>query len=130
VPAAKETAAGNPEATDDAAGSSDEAAADIDLLGLTVQPVDRDAVEQFELKPEQRGLMVTGVTPGGPAQGEIAEPANGGPDIILSVEGKSVKTVADLKQALKGDKSGDIVTLRLYNTQAKAHRIERIRLAE
>ena len=95
-----------------------------------MQPVDQDAVEQFELKPEQRGLMVTGVTPGGPAQGEIAEPDNGGPDIILSVEGKPVKSVADLKQALKGDKSGDIVTLRLYNTQAKSHRIERIRLGE
>ncbi|MDQ3222909.1 MAG: PDZ domain-containing protein, partial [Gemmatimonadota bacterium] len=80
--------------------------------------------------PEQRGLMVTGVTAGGPAQGEIAEPGNGGPDIILSVEGKAVKSVTDLKQALKNDKSGDIVTLRLYNTQAKAHRIERIRLGE
>jgi serine protease Do len=130
VPAPKDTAGRDTEATDDAANSSDEAAADIDLLGLTVQPVDQDAVEQFELKPEQRGLVVTGVIPGGPAQGEIAEPDNGGPDIILSVEGKSVKSVADLKQALKGDKSGDIVTLRLYNTQAKAHRIERIRLGE
>ncbi len=130
VSAPKDTAAGDTKATDDAADSSEEAAADIDLLGLTVQPVDQDAVEQFELKPEQRGLMVTGVTAGGPAQGEIAEPDNGGPDIILSVEGKSVKSVADLKQALKGDKSGDIVTLRLYNTQVKAHRIERIRLGE
>jgi serine protease Do len=130
VPAAKQTAAGDREATADAADSGDEAAADIDLLGLTVQPVDKDAVEQFELKPEQRGLLVTGVAPGGPAQGEIAEPDNGGPDIILSIEGKSVKSVADLKQALKGDKSGDIVTLRLYNTQAKSHRIERIRLGE
>ena len=130
VPAARQTAAGDTEATEDATDSSDEAAADIDLLGLTVQPVDKDAVEQFELKPEQRGLIVTGVTPGGPAQGEIAEPENGGPDIILSVEGKSVRSVADLKQALKGDKSGDIVTLRLYNTQAKSHRIERIRLGE
>jgi len=130
VSAAKETAGRDTDATDDAADSNDEAAADIDLLGLTVQPVDQEAVQQFELKPEQRGLMVTGVTPGGPAQGEIAEPDNGGPDIILSVEGKSVKSVADLKQALKGDKSGDIVTLRLYNTQAKAHRIERIRLGE
>jgi serine protease Do len=117
-------------ATDEAADSSDEAAAAIDLLGLTVQPVDQDAVKQFELKPEQRGLMVTGVTAGGPAQGEIAEPDNGGPDIILSVEGKPVKSVADLTQALKGDKSGDIVTLRLYNAQVKAHRIERIRLGE
>ena len=88
------------------------------------------AAEQFELKPDQRGLIITGVAPGGPAQGEIAEPDNGGPDIILSVEGKPVKSVADLKQALKGGKSGDIVTLRLYNTRVKAHRIERIRLGE
>jgi len=128
--APRDIAARDTGATDDAADSSDEAAAAIDLLGLTVQPVDQDAVKQFELKPEQRGLMVTGVTAGGPAQGEIAEPDNGGPDIILSVEGKPVKSVADLKQALKGDKSGDIVTLRLYNAQVKAHRIERIRLGE
>ena len=128
--APKDVAAGERDATGDAADSSDEAAADIDLLGLTVQPVDQEAVRQFELKPDQRGLMVTGVTAGGPAQGEIAEPDNGGPDILLSVEGKPVKSVADLKQALKGDKAGDIVTLRLYNTQAKTHRIERIRLGE
>ena len=130
LPASKATATRDTRAEDNAADSREDAAADIDLLGLTVQPVDQDAVEQFELKPEQRGLMVTGVTAGGPAQGEIAEPGNGGPDIILSVEGKAVKSVTDLKQALKDDKSGDIVSLRLYNTQAKAHRIERIRLGE
>jgi serine protease Do len=129
VSAPKDTASRDADATDDAE-SNDEAAADIDLLGLTVQPVDQDAVEQFELRPDQRGLMVTGVTAGGPAQGEIAEPENGGPDILLSVEGTPVKSVADLKQALKGDKAGDIVTLRLYNTRAKTHRIERIRLGE
>jgi serine protease Do len=130
VSAPRDTVARDTEATDGAADSNDEAAADIDLLGLTVQPVDQDAVEQFDLKPEQRGLIVTDVTPGGPAHGEIAEPDNGGPDILLSVEGQSVKSVADLKQALKGDKPGDIVTLRIYNTQVKTHRIERIRLGE
>jgi serine protease Do len=130
VPAARETAARDRDATDQADDSSGDAAAEIDLLGLTVQPVDQDAVDQFDLKPDQRGLMVTGVTPGGPAQGEIAEPDNGGPDIILSVEGKPVKSVADLKQALKGDKTGEIVTLKLYNPQVKSHRIERIRLGE
>jgi len=130
IAAPKETALSDRDATGGATDSNDEAAADIDLLGLTVQPVDRETAAQFELTPEQRGLMVTGVTAGGPAQGEIAEPGRGGPDILLSVEGKPVKSVADLKQALKGDKAGDIVTLRLYNTQAKAHRIERIRLGE
>jgi len=58
----------------------------------------------------------------------VAGPDNGGPDIILDLEGKPVKTPADLRQALKNYKAGDIVSLRIYNTQAKNRRIERIRL--
>ena len=129
VAAPTDVAAGRAGPTDDAIGSDDRAA-DIDLLGLTVQAVDQNAVRQFELTAEQRGLVVTGVTPGGPSHGEVAEPGNGGPDILLSVEGKPVKGVAELRQALKTYKAGDIVTLRLYNTRAKSHRIERIRLGE
>jgi serine protease Do len=109
------------------ADSDDANATSIDLLGLTVQPVDQEAARQFDLSSAQRGLLVTGVTPGGPSYGEVAEP-DGGPDIILDLEGKPVKTVADLRQALKNYKSGDIVSLRIYNTQAKNRRIERIRL--
>ncbi|MFL5401915.1 MAG: Do family serine endopeptidase [Gemmatimonadales bacterium] len=130
VAAPRESADRGPNQSNDSADSGDEAAASIDLLGLTVQPVDQDAVQQFELGPEQRGLVVTGVTAGGRSYGEIADPDAGGPDIILSVEGKAVKSVGELKQALKSYKSGDIVSLRLYNTQAKSRRIERIRLGE
>jgi hypothetical protein len=36
--------------------------------------------------------------------------------------------VADLRNVLKGYKAGDIVSLTLYNPQAKSRRIERIRL--
>ena len=127
VAAARDAASGD-SGSNDSADSSDEAASSVDLLGLTVQPVDQDAARQFGLSSDQRGLLVTGVTPGGPSYGEVADPDNGGPDIILELEGKPVKTTADLKQALKGSKAGDIVSLRLYNTQAKTHRIERIRL--
>jgi serine protease Do len=126
----KVTASRDSDQSNDASDSNAESAASIDLLGLTVQPVDQDAVQQFELAPDQRGLLVTGVTAGGPSYREVADPDNGGPDIILSVEGKSVKTVSDLKQALKGFKKDDIVSLRIYNTQAKTRRIERIRLGE
>lgn len=129
LPAPTDIAAGESGRSDDAGEPNDRAAAEIDLLGMTVQPVDQNAARQFGLTAEQRGLVVTGVTPGGPAHGEVAEPGNGGPDILLSVEGKPVKGVADLRQALKSFKSGDIVTLRLYNTQAKTNRIERIRLS-
>ncbi len=130
VAAPKQTADGSSDQSNDASDSSDEAAASIDLLGLTVQPVDQDAVQQLELAPDQRGLLVTGVTAGGPSYGEVADPDQGGPDIILSVEGKPMKSVADLKQALKGFKKDDIVSLRIYNTQAKTRRIQRIRLGE
>jgi serine protease Do len=130
VAAPKQMADGSSDQSNNASDSSDEANASIDLLGLTVQPVDQDAVQQFELAPDQRGLLVTGVTPGGPSYGEVADPDQGGPDIILSVEGKPMKSVADLKQALKGFKKDDIVSLRIYNTQAKTRRIQRIRLGE
>jgi serine protease Do len=121
-------ASSNGGGSSDLADSGDESATSIDLLGLTVQPVDQKAAQQFDLSADQRGLLVTGVAPGGPSYGEVAEPDGGGPDIILDLEGKSVKTVTDLRQALKNYKSGDIVSLRIYNTQTKNRRIERIRL--
>jgi serine protease Do len=99
-------------------------------LGVTVAPVTRDDAAQLDLSPNQRGLLVTDVTAGGPSWGELADPDNGGPDIILEVEGKPVKTTADLREAVKGMKAGDIVSLRVYNTQGKTRRIERIKLGE
>jgi serine protease Do len=108
-------------------GSSDEATS-IDLLGLTVQPLDPETVRELNLPADRRGLLVTDVTPGGPAYGEVAEPENGGPDVLLELEGKPVKSLADLRSALNGYKSGDIVSLTIYNTQTKARRIERLRL--
>ena len=84
----------------------------------------------FGLSAAQRGLVVTDVTAGGPSWGELVDPERGGPDIILEVEGKPVKTVGELREMLKGMKPGEIVSLRVYNTQAKNRRIERIKLGE
>jgi serine protease Do len=113
----------------DTADAADAAATtSIDLLGVTVQPLDQESVQQFDLSSNQRGVLVTEVTPGGPSYGEVAGPDNGGPDIITELEGKPIKTPADLREALKGFKSGDIVSLKIYNTQVKRPRIERIRL--
>jgi hypothetical protein len=41
-----------------------------------------------------------------------------------------VKTAAELRAMLKGMKPGEIVSLRVYNTQAKNRRVERIKLGE
>ena len=63
-------------------------------------------------------------------QGGLDDPQRNGPDIILSVEGKPVKTEADLRNALKGEKPGSIVTLGIYNPRAQGKRVERIKLGD
>jgi S1-C subfamily serine protease len=92
--------------------------------------VGQDDAAQLGLTKDQRGLIVTDVKPGGPSWGELADPDRGGPDIILEVEGKAVKTPAELRQSLSSMKAGDIVSVRVYNPQAKTRRIERIKLGE
>jgi serine protease Do len=128
LPSPKGVAARNSGSND--ADDAESGAASVGKLGVTVAPVDRDDTAQLGLTKDQRGLIVTDVKPGGPSWGELADPDGGGPDIILEVEGKAVKTPAELRQSLSSMKAGDIVSVRVYNPQAKARRIERIKLGE
>jgi S1-C subfamily serine protease len=73
-------------------------------------------------------VIVADVRQGGPAFEQVAGPQNGGPDIITAIEGKAVTSPADLRQAIKAAKPGDIVSLQLFNSQSKTRRIERVRL--
>jgi len=103
----------------------------MDRLGIAVEPASAEAVQQLELPADARGLIVTNVTPGGPAWQVLADdPQRGGPDVILSVEGKAVRTESDLRRALQGEKPGSIVTLRIYNPRSRSRRVERIRLSD
>jgi S1-C subfamily serine protease len=105
--------------------------ATMNRLGISVEPVTADAAQQLRLPAGTRGLIVTDVTPGGPAWEVLFDdPQRGGPDIILSVEGKPVRTEADLRNALRNEKPGSIVTLRIYNVRAQGRRVERIRLRD
>jgi serine protease Do len=97
-------------------------------LGINVVVPDTQAVRQLGLDDEQQGPIIVDVTPGGPAWEELVDAERGGPDIILSVEGKRVRTPAELRGALAAFKAGDIVSLRIYNARAKTRRIERVRL--
>ena len=100
-------------------------------LGISVEPVSPEAAQELQLTPDTRGLIVTDVTPGGPAWEVLFDdPQRGGPDIILSVEGKTVRTEADLRKALQAEKPGSIVTIRVFNPRAQSRRVERIRLGE
>jgi S1-C subfamily serine protease len=100
-------------------------------LGITVEPVTADVAQQLQLPSNMRGLVVTDVTPGGPSWETLFDdPQRNGPDIILSVEGKPVRTEAELRNALKSEKPGSIVTLGVYNPRAQGRRVERIRLGD
>jgi serine protease Do len=100
-------------------------------LGISVEPVTPQIVQQLQLPSDARGLVVTDVTPGGPAWDVLVDdPQRGGPDIILSVEGKAVKTEGELRKALQAEKPGSIVTLRIYNPRTQSRRVERVKLGD
>ena len=113
----------------DNAGNSGGSA--MNRLGVTVEPVTPDVAQQLQLPANMRGLIVTNVTPGGPSwQTLYDDPQSNGPDIILSVEGKPVRTEAELRNALKAEKPGSIVTIGIYNPRAQGRRVERIKLGD
>jgi PDZ domain-containing secreted protein len=75
-----------------------------------------------------KGLVEMGTQDGTSAANHLFSANEGGPDVILSVEGTSVTTPEQLKSVLQSVKTGDIVSLNVYNAQAKARRIERVRV--
>lgn len=102
-------------------------AAGIAPLGLTVEPLSGQDARELGVPGGATGLVVTAVDPNGPSANRVAD-VDGGPDVILSVEGRAVGTVQDLRGVLAGQRAGVIVELRLYNAQVKGTRVERIRL--
>jgi serine protease Do len=100
-------------------------------LGISVEPITSSVAQQLQLPQGMRGLVVTDVTPGGPAwETLVDDPQRNGPDIILSVEGKPVRTEAELRNALRSEKPGSIVSLGIYNPRTQTRRVDRIRLGE
>jgi S1-C subfamily serine protease len=97
-------------------------------LGVTVEPLDAQTKRQLQLPANVNGLVVTDTKDGSPASSHLLTPRNGGPDIIVSVEGKPVQTPEQLKAALQGVKDGDIVSVTVYNPGQQARRIERMRI--
>jgi len=99
----------------------------VSALGITGVSTDNSSVTGFELPSDVRGVVVLRVDDGSPAAGHLLTPATGGPDVILSVEGTAMRTTEDLQNALSHYRSGDIVTLRVYNARS-GKRIERVQL--
>jgi serine protease Do len=96
--------------------SPNEAPAKEEKLGIAVEPLTQDDARDPKLRPVvQRGggLVVTDVSPDGPAFQRLSTAEDGGPDIIIAVNGQPTRTRADLRTTLSKVKSGDIVTLQV-----------------
>ncbi len=85
------------------------------MIGVTVQSVPRDALDEFGLK-ERKGALVGSVSPNGPAAKAGFEPG----DIILEINGKPVPDRDELVQTVVALKPGTTVPVKvLRNKQEK-----------
>ncbi len=84
-------------------------------LGIGVETITPDMARQLGTNATH-GVLVEDVDPYGPADGLLFPPAQR-IDVITAVEGKAVRSEAELRSALKGFKAGEIVTLSVFQPQ-------------
>jgi S1-C subfamily serine protease len=88
-------------------------------LGISVEPLSQENVRDPDLRQVMRsggGLIVSQVSPDGPAYQRLADASQGYPDVILKVNGVATGSRAELRRALAGVKKGDIVTLTVLSS--------------
>ena len=123
-----ETQVASADKRDDASADDGVRGSSAPALGVKVAPIDAATAQQLQLPSDVRGVIVTDVDEGTSASSHLATPDNGGPDVILSVEDTPVRTPEELRAVLGHAKSGEVVSLRVYNVPSKSRRIERVRL--
>ncbi len=100
---------------DDAPRPEEPAAAE-GPLGISVQPLTQEDARDAGLRPIMRAggaVVVTQVSPDGPAYHKLADASSGNPDIILKVNGQPTRTVAEFRAAVGSLGKGQIATLSL-----------------
>ncbi|HEX5385833.1 MAG TPA: trypsin-like peptidase domain-containing protein [Gemmatimonadales bacterium] len=99
-------------------------------MGVSVQALTPQIAQELQIPADARGVLVTNVVPGGPSWDVLFDEETGGPDVIVAVEGKPVKSEADLRAAVKAQKPGSVISLRVYSPSAHLRRVERIKLSD
>jgi serine protease Do len=87
---------------------------EISGLGLKIAPVSKDNMEKFKLPADQKGVVITDVTSGSPAEEKGLKPG----DVITEVQQEEVKTPADVTDRVERfRKAGRKSVLMLVQTQ-------------
>jgi len=105
--------------SDNEGASSREAAPMESALGISVEPLSQENVRDPDLRQVMRsggGLIVSQVSPDGPAYQRLSDASQGAPDLILKVNGVATGSRAELRRALASVKKGDIVTLTVLSS--------------
>jgi serine protease Do len=104
--------------------SKSDASSKEEMLGISVEPLTQDDARDVRLKSVLErggGLVVTDVTPDGPAFQRLQSSDDpGGPDIIIAVNGVPTRTRAAFREALKKVKPGEVVTLQVLSRSPDA----------
>ncbi|MEP7067091.1 MAG: Do family serine endopeptidase [Gemmatimonadota bacterium] len=117
-------------ADDEDSGSTDSATtkpAAYDKLGISVEPMTTDRASRAEVSDAQRGLVVMSVDALGPSYQKLFAES----DVIVRVLNPmphAIRTVSDLDTSISKLKSGDVVSLLVYNTQQKQSRVVNLRI--
>jgi serine protease Do len=82
-------------------------------LGLTVRPLTSALAKRLEV-PDKTGLVVTEVADGSPA----AEAGIQSGDVIVEANGKQLRSVGELRQAVASQKAGEPTLLRIHRKDA------------
>ena len=115
---------GDEQVASNASAGKGEAAPREEALGISVQPLTADDQQdpRFRQVVQQGGgLVVTDVSPDGPAfQRLSAADDQGGPDVIVKVNGTPTRNRAEFREALSKVRHGDIVTLQVLTPDSSS----------
>ncbi|MEO7823116.1 MAG: trypsin-like peptidase domain-containing protein, partial [Gemmatimonadaceae bacterium] len=83
-------------------------------LGISVAPVSTELAAQSRLTMPVRGVMVSDVIPGGPAEGELAR-TDVITEILYPAPRRLISTPAEFEDALKRIKTGEHISLSVFS---------------
>lgn len=102
-----------------------------DRLGITVSPLSAEVARELRLPASTRGVVVETVDPYGPADG-LLSPSSQVVNILTEIEGRPIRTDADIRDAIRNLPAGDVVSISVFYPQANDGRgqagVVRIRL--
>ena len=75
---------------------------------------------QARMPSPVRGVMVSDVTPGGPADEKLA-PNDVITEVLYPLPRRAINTPADLQNVLKGIKNGEYISLSVFNLADRTH---------